>query len=343
MADGVLPRPELVEDLHSSSIRLTDGDLVEVFASPYPGPGRRSMGSFPNPTSEIELTLHLTAAAKTAGRWQIVAVIPSEMREQQPVPSTFGNVSNDEREDGEVRELSDVVVPPSDPLSLTRPSAEMTDEEILERGRRLWRPTAAERIVPRRRVRREEIWTQAEEANDDMNAVSDSEDEQAQLRWAMADSLKYARRGRDNPPSRASLESPQQDLHWQAERARPTSVLQRLGQLAASVDLFPTFPSRRVRVASNFQEVHDKIAAEKGMNEGKAVKQVKVARKTDMIFETSKRAAATDEETDDETEDESSEEERKRKLKSDSKRNDRNWRRKSPRGPQVARSLKTLS
>ena len=44
MAGGVLPQPEAVEDLHSSSIRLTDGDLVEVFAPPYPGPGRRSMG-----------------------------------------------------------------------------------------------------------------------------------------------------------------------------------------------------------------------------------------------------------------------------------------------------------
>ena len=47
MAEGLRPRTRVVEGLHSGNIRLRHGDLVEVFAPPYPGPGRRSIGKFP--------------------------------------------------------------------------------------------------------------------------------------------------------------------------------------------------------------------------------------------------------------------------------------------------------
>ena len=323
MAGGVLPQPEAVEELHSSSIRLTDGDLVEVFAPPYPGPGRRSMGKFDQlNVSSKKLTWCLTAAAKTAGQWQIVAVIPSEMRAEQSVPSTFGSVPDDEREERATRELPDVVASPSNPLSSARPFSERSTEEMLEIGRRLWRPSAAERTVPRQRMRRNELGRPVEESDEDLNADSDDEDvnvidedddEQEQLRWAIADSLRYARGEGDNPAATASLNSSELGLRWNPQPSRQRSSTQRIGHLPSSQDLLPVFPSRTKRVFSSFQEVHEMMAAKKRKEEEKAKKQIKTAKKTDIVFVAGKREADTDEETDDETESESSQEERKRK------------------------------
>ena len=266
-----------------------------------------------------KLTSCLTAAAKTAGQWQIVAVIPSEMREEQWVPSTFGSAPDVEQEDRATRALPDVVASPRNPLSSARPLSEMSDDEMLERSRRLLRPSSAERIVPRRRMRRDELGRPMadsdEEVNvaskdEDVNVVEDDDDEQEQLRWAISDSLRYARGEGNDPAPTARSSSPELGLS-QPFRRRPST--QRVGQQTSSQDLFPTSLSRTRRVASSFQEVHEMMAAEKRKEEARAKKQIKSAKKTDINFSAGKREADTDEETDDETENESSDEERKRK------------------------------
>ena len=238
------------------------------------------------------------------------------------MPSTFGSAPDDEQENRATRELPDVVALPPNPRSSARPFSERSDEEMLEIGRRLWRPSAAERTVPRRRMRRDKMGRPVDDSDEEMNVVGDDEgvnvigeddDEQEQLRWAVADSLRYARGEGDSPPATASLNSSELGLRWKPQPSRRRPSTHHVGQLASSQDLFPTSLSRTERVTSSFQEVHEMMAAEKRKEEARAKKQVKTAKKTDIIFTASKREADTDEETDDETESESSEEEPKQK------------------------------